>query len=98
MFFYPGAYVNFTDDFSQITHFQQLKIYCAGCFHNIVLAVLSALVLFSLPLILSPLYFNENNGALVTHVYEVKGIIIGDNCKREVRLKLVCKKGTLLLK
>jgi S2P endopeptidase len=72
MFFYPGAFVNFTEDFSQITHIQQLKIYCAGCFHNIVLAIFCNISLIYLPLLLSPLYItNSGAGVYVTTVHEV---------------------------
>lgn len=79
MFFYPGAFVNFTEDFGNIGYFQQLKIYCAGCFHNIALALCCNLSLFFLPLLLSPLYITNNNGVYVTNIKEVAFVIFISN-------------------
>ncbi|KAJ3204138.1 Membrane-bound transcription factor site-2 protease, partial [Clydaea vesicula] len=56
---YPGAYVQFDESSINILNpFRKLRIICAGVWHNIVLAVISYLLLWSLPLWISFGYTN----------------------------------------
>ncbi|XP_043852772.1 membrane-bound transcription factor site-2 protease [Dromiciops gliroides] len=81
---YPGAFVDlFTTHLQLISPVQQLRIFCAGVWHNFVLGVLSLLTLFLLPVILFPLYYT-GVGALVLDVTEdspangPRGLFVGD--------------------
>ncbi|XP_003218885.1 membrane-bound transcription factor site-2 protease isoform X1 [Anolis carolinensis] len=81
---YPGAFVDlFTTHLQLISPVQQLRIFCAGVWHNFVLGVAGLVVLFLLPAILFPLYYT-NAGALVTEVAEdspangPRGLFVGD--------------------
>ncbi|XP_035744456.1 membrane-bound transcription factor site-2 protease isoform X3 [Egretta garzetta] len=81
---YPGAFVDlFTTHLQLISPVQQLRIFCAGVWHNFVLGVASFLVLFLLPAILFPFYYT-GVGALVTEVAEdspangPRGLFVGD--------------------
>ncbi|EDO41093.1 predicted protein [Nematostella vectensis] len=71
MFFmaiYPGAYVDlYTDHLTMISPIRQLRIYCAGVWHNVILVLLGLLLLWSLPYLLVPLYMADQ-GAVVTKV------------------------------
>ncbi|XP_075285654.1 membrane-bound transcription factor site-2 protease isoform X4 [Opisthocomus hoazin] len=81
---YPGAFVDlFTTHLQLISPVQQLRIFCAGVWHNFVLGVASFMVLFLLPAILFPFYYT-GVGALVTEVAEdspangPRGLFVGD--------------------
>ncbi|NWS38718.1 MBTP2 protease, partial [Probosciger aterrimus] len=81
---YPGAFVElFTTHLQLISPVQQLRIFCAGVWHNFVLGVASFMVLFLLPAILFPFYYT-GVGALVTEVAEdspangPRGLFVGD--------------------
>ncbi|XP_050792573.1 membrane-bound transcription factor site-2 protease isoform X1 [Gopherus flavomarginatus] len=81
---YPGAFVDlFTTHLQLISPVQQLRIFCAGVWHNFVLGVASLIVLFLLPAILFPFYYT-GVGALVTEVTEdspangPRGLFVGD--------------------
>ncbi|NXS17134.1 MBTP2 protease, partial [Mystacornis crossleyi] len=81
---YPGAFVAlFTALLQLISPVQQLRIFCAGVWHNFVLGVASFMVLFLLPAILFPFYYT-GVGALVTEVTEdspangPRGLFVGD--------------------
>ncbi|XP_077150723.1 membrane-bound transcription factor site-2 protease [Ranitomeya variabilis] len=67
---YPGAFVDlFTTHLQLISPVQQLRIFCAGVWHNFILGLLGILILFPLPAILYPFY-STGVGALVTEVFE----------------------------
>ncbi|XP_068437337.1 membrane-bound transcription factor site-2 protease [Clinocottus analis] len=81
---YPGAFVDlFTTHLSIISPTQQLRIFCAGVWHNFVLCVAALLLLFLLPLLLFPVY-STGGGALVTEVVQgsaadgPRGLSVGD--------------------
>ncbi|KFP25098.1 Membrane-bound transcription factor site-2 protease, partial [Colius striatus] len=81
---YPGAFVDlFTTHLQLISPVQQLRIFCAGVWHNFVLGVASFMGLFLLPAILFPFY-STGLGALVTEVAEdspangPRGLFVGD--------------------
>ncbi|MEQ2238077.1 hypothetical protein ILYODFUR_029718 [Ilyodon furcidens] len=68
---YPGAFVDlFTTHLSLISPAQQLRIFCAGVWHNFVLCVAALGLLFLLPVLLFPAY-TTGGGALVTEVVQV---------------------------
>lgn len=71
MAIYPGAYVDLhTDHLKLVSSLRQLRIYCAGVWHNIVLALLGLLLLWLLPYIIVPLYMT-GQGAVVEQVMKV---------------------------
>ncbi|XP_044297632.1 membrane-bound transcription factor site-2 protease isoform X2 [Varanus komodoensis] len=81
---YPGAFVDlFTTHLQLISPVQQLRIFCAGVWHNFMLGLVSLAVLFLLPAILFPLYYT-GAGALVIEVAEdspangPRGLFVGD--------------------
>ena len=76
---YPGAYVDInSSDFEKLTSFQKLKVFCAGAWHNFVVALLGSLFLINLPTLLFPLYsHNASQGVIVTgNSYTLKFSII----------------------
>ena len=67
LFLYPGAFVDLhSDHLSVISPRRQLRIYCAGVWHNVILVVCAILFLWALPYSLSPFYTVEGGGAVVT--------------------------------
>lgn len=44
MFIYPGAFVNIREELRDLAPLKQLKIYCAGAWHNAVLGLVRALL------------------------------------------------------
>ncbi|XP_023700944.1 membrane-bound transcription factor site-2 protease [Paramormyrops kingsleyae] len=81
---YPGAFVDlFTTHLHLITPVQQLRIFCAGVWHNFILCVGALGFLLLLPLFLFPFY-SSGAGALVTDVLEgspasgPRGLFVGD--------------------
>lgn len=71
MFFmavYPGAFVDlYTEHLTVISPLRQLRIYCAGVWHNAVLVFVGLLLLWCLPYLLVPLYAT-GQGAVVLNV------------------------------
>ncbi|XP_006627811.1 membrane-bound transcription factor site-2 protease isoform X1 [Lepisosteus oculatus] len=81
---YPGAFVDlFTTHLQLISPVQQLRIFCAGVWHNFVLCVAALAFLLLLPLFLFPFYYT-GAGALITEVVEdspasgPRGLFVGD--------------------
>ncbi|KAK8738431.1 hypothetical protein OTU49_003873 [Cherax quadricarinatus] len=59
MFILPGAYVDVpTEEIRTLTPFRQLKILCAGVWHNIVLVLLALGIGLSTPFFLQPFYLH----------------------------------------
>ena len=76
LFLYPGAFVDLhTDHLSVISPKRQLRIYCAGVWHNVILVLCALLFLWSLPAILSPLYFTGGGVAVTSLPY---GSVLAD--------------------
>jgi S2P endopeptidase len=68
---YPGAFVDIsTDQLQTATPLQQLRIFCAGVWHNFVIVVVAIIALFLLPTLLAPLYAS-GEAAFVTYIAEV---------------------------
>ncbi|XP_024136193.1 membrane-bound transcription factor site-2 protease [Oryzias melastigma] len=81
---YPGAFVDlFTTHLNLVSPAQQLRIFCAGVWHNFVLCVAALAFLFLMPVFLFPLY-STGGGALVTEVVQgsaadgSRGLSVGD--------------------
>ncbi|XP_056595031.1 membrane-bound transcription factor site-2 protease isoform X1 [Triplophysa dalaica] len=81
---YPGAFVDlFTTHLNLISPVQQLRIFCAGVWHNFMLCVAALSFLFLLPVFMFPFYYT-GAGALVTEVMEgspssgPRGLFLGD--------------------
>ncbi|XP_059084190.1 membrane-bound transcription factor site-2 protease-like [Tigriopus californicus] len=68
MFVLPAAYVNLpTDQLLALRPFQQLKIFAAGIWHNVVLAGFAYLLLLSIPT-MSKAFYTTNEGLYLTSV------------------------------
>lgn len=81
---YPGAFVDlFTTHLNIISPTQQLRIFCAGVWHNFMLCVAALGFLFLLPVFLFPVY-TTGAGAFVTDVIQgsaadgARGLSVGD--------------------
>ena len=67
---YPGAYVELhPDHLTLISATRQLRIYCAGVWHNLVMALCGIAVFLMLPVLLMPLY-TKGAGAVVLYLPE----------------------------
>ncbi|XP_033112702.1 membrane-bound transcription factor site-2 protease-like isoform X2 [Anneissia japonica] len=65
---YPGAFVDLhTDQLNAVSPIRQLRIYCAGIWHNFVLVLAGIFVMLTLPALLSPLYVT-GSGVVLTDV------------------------------
>lgn len=68
LFLYPGAFVDLhSDHLSVISPKRQLKIYCAGVWHNFILVLCALGVVWALPYLMAPFY-TTGLGAVVTSV------------------------------
>ena len=68
---YPGAFVDlYTEHLTVISPVRQLRIYCAGVWHNAVLVLVGLVFLWSLPYLLVPIYVT-GQGAVVVNVLKV---------------------------
>ena len=68
LFLYPGAFVDLhSDQLTVISPKRQLKIYCAGVWHNVILVLCALSVLWALPYMLAPFY-TTGLGVVVTSV------------------------------
>lgn len=73
MFIYPGAYVDLSSERLQIiSPMRQLRIYCAGVWHNFIIVLVAIAVLFLYPWFLVPFY-TTGHGIVITSVTEVSG-------------------------
>lgn len=69
---YPGAFVDMcTEHLQSVSPIRQLRIYCAGVWHNFVIVIVALLVLLSMPWFLSPLY-HTGNSVVITSVADVR--------------------------
>jgi len=71
---YPGAFTEIhSESLARSTTSQKLRIYGAGIWHNLLLAVVAVGVLYGLPTLLYPLY-SMDKGILVTDVASRSGL------------------------
>ena len=82
---YPGAFVDlYTDHLTAISPLRQLRIYCAGIWHNFILVLVALGVYYCLPFLMLPL-FQYGHGVSIRHVaegsvvYGPRGLFIGDH-------------------
>eukprot|EP01094_Clydonella_sp_ATCC50884_P016255 TRINITY_DN2702_c0_g2_i1.p1 TRINITY_DN2702_c0_g2~~TRINITY_DN2702_c0_g2_i1.p1 ORF type:complete len:487 (+),score=123.08 TRINITY_DN2702_c0_g2_i1:343-1803(+) len=68
-FLYPGAYVSFEGDFEDLEAFKKLQIYCAGVYHNLVLAAFALLYFYAIAVFALPLY-STTEGVVIRSVDE----------------------------
>lgn len=87
MVVYPGAFVDLhTESLMAISPKRQLKIYCAGIWHNFVLVLLGIILLVSLPTTMSLLY-TTGEGVVITDLAKnspvagPRGLSIGSRLK-----------------
>ena len=70
LFLYPGAFVDLhSDHLAVISSKRQLKIYCAGVWHNVILVVCALGLIWVMPYVMAPLY-TTGLGAVVTSVHQ----------------------------
>ena len=67
LFLYPGAFVDLNSDhLNVISPQRQLRIYCAGVWHNVILVLCALGFLWTLPYSLAPFYSTDGGGVVVT--------------------------------
>ncbi|XP_076063000.1 membrane-bound transcription factor site-2 protease isoform X2 [Oratosquilla oratoria] len=67
MFILPGAYVDVpTEEIRSLSPFRQLKILCAGVWHNLVLTLVALGLGLAAPYLLMPLYFHGNGISVIS--------------------------------
>ncbi|KAL4232997.1 Membrane-bound transcription factor site-2 protease [Mactra antiquata] len=95
---YPGAYVDLSSDHLQIiSPLRQLRIYCAGVWHNFVIALIGVGLLFTYPWFFMPFY-TTGNGVVITQVSEntavsgPRGLAIRDPVTKIGGCKVTCIK------
>ena len=107
MVIYPGAFVDlYTEHLAVISPIRQLRIYCAGVWHNFILALVALFLLWILPSVLS-FFYVSGRGAVVLDI--VKGsamegsLTVGDyitsvdNCiVRNIEEWKTCLKQTIV--
>ena len=67
LFIYPGAFVDLhSDHLTVISPRRQLRIYCAGVWHNVILSATMALFLQAIPYLLLPFYAHGQGAVVVS--------------------------------
>ncbi|PVD28050.1 hypothetical protein C0Q70_10631 [Pomacea canaliculata] len=84
MIIYPGAFVDLSSEHLQVVSpLRQLRIYCAGVWHNFVIVIIAIIILLSLPVLLLPVY-SQGHAVAITGVEEnsavsgPKGLFVGE--------------------
>lgn len=68
LFLYPGAYVDMhSETLFSTGPWEQLKIFCAGVWHNLVISTTSLVMLLSLPRLMLPFYSVHEHVVVVSH-------------------------------
>lgn len=69
----PAAFVELPpEQLRQLTPWQQLRIFCAGVWHNLVLVLVAVVVLAALPLLFAGMY-STGSGVVTTHIQQGSG-------------------------
>lgn len=70
---YPGAFVEIREEFltSSTPPLQQLRIVCAGVWHNFTLAILALLLVGLVPVLVLPMY-SKCDGVMIASMPEVR--------------------------
>jgi S2P endopeptidase len=71
---YPGALVDISNDLHVISPLRQLRIFCAGAWHNFVLVIVAYLVLTTSSMWMAPVftYPDPRGGAVIASVVPVR--------------------------
>ena len=70
MFIFPGAYVDLCSDHLQIiSPIRQLRIFCAGVWHNLVIVIVSIALIQMHPFLIGSLF---NRNAYVNNISQVE--------------------------
>jgi S2P endopeptidase len=78
---YPGAFVDLnSDQLAVLSPARQLRVYCAGVWHNFVLSAVCVALLAALPSLMVPLYAGPGGGATVHFVVPVRADRGDDGC------------------
>jgi len=87
---YPGAFVDLsTEHLQAIAPLRQLRVYCAGVWHNFIIVIIALSVLLTLPTLLSPFY-RTGDSVIVTSVLKVIKQIINE-CTYSTNLSFYLK-------
>ena len=72
MFIFPGAYVDLHTDHLEIaTSIKQLRIFCAGVWHNVVVVLISLLILYFHPYVVYMLFIKTASVAQINEVFSL---------------------------
>ncbi|UYV67333.1 MBTPS2 [Cordylochernes scorpioides] len=72
---FPGAFVELlTEQVALLTPWKQLLVFCAGVWHNVVLALAALGLIWCLPLVVSPAYFHLDTAVAVAGTSQGSGI------------------------
>ncbi|XP_050391214.2 membrane-bound transcription factor site-2 protease isoform X2 [Patella vulgata] len=81
---YPGAYVDLSSEhLNAVSPLRQLRIYCAGVWHNFIIVIGAIIMLLFLPFILMPFY-STGQAVVITSVLEgspvsgPRGLAVGE--------------------
>jgi len=66
--FVPTAYVRFREHHYDLTPWRQLKVYCAGAWHNFVLYLLAYLVIANSSMLFRPAFVRHEDGQVVASI------------------------------
>ena len=70
---YPGAFVDLnSDQLAALSPARQLRVYCAGVWHNFVLSLACVALLAAMPALVWPLYTPTAAGATVQYITPVR--------------------------
>ena len=65
---YPGAFVDMhSESLFSVSSWKQLRIFCAGIWHNVLIVLTGVVMLLSLPSLLSPAYSIHEHLVVVSH-------------------------------
>lgn len=65
---YPGAFVDMhSESLFSVSAWRQLRIFCAGIWHNLIIVLTGIIMFLSLPTLLLPLYSVHEQLVVVSH-------------------------------
>jgi S2P endopeptidase len=66
---YPGAFADLSSHLLSLMHYDRIKVFAAGAFHNLLLSALALICIVLLPFLLSPLYQVPSDSVVVSSVH-----------------------------
>mgnify|MGYP001795085957 FL=1 len=97
---YPGAFVDMhSESLFSVSSWKQLRIFCAGIWHNVLIVLTGVVMLLSLPSLLSPAYSIHEHLVVVSHTEVSNKRAAGQNrpsreCEKFVRKRQCINKFT----